>query len=287
MKRLPVPQDDLASYGLTAWHGRPPLMGRAHRHNEVELNFVDGGAVTYLFSGRQVTVSAGRLAVFWAAVPHQMVGADDGAMLWWLTLPLARVLAWRLPDHLTHRLLHGYPVVDVGVGRASADYALFSQWHDDLSCDSAECRQIVILEVEARLRRLALALADGGDVVRSDEAFRTTVSGEAVSKAEAIARYIAEHYGEPLRVGAIASAVDLQANYAMSLFRRTFGMSMVEYLTQYRIADAQRLLATTDATVVDIALESGFGSLSRFYAAFTRACGQSPRAYRASVRAPQ
>ena len=70
----------------------------------------------------------------------------------------------------------------------------------------------------------------------------------------------------------------------MTLFRRTFGLSIGAYLTQYRVADAQRLLATTDARIVDVALAAGFGSLSRFYAAFGQACGRSPRAYRAHVR---
>jgi AraC-like DNA-binding protein len=30
-------------------------------------------------------------------------------------------------------------------------------------------------------------------------------------------------------------------------------------------------------------MESGFGSLSRFYAAFTKMCEQSPKEYRASM----
>jgi acetyl-CoA carboxylase carboxyl transferase subunit alpha len=37
---------------------------------------------------------------------------------------------------------------------------------------------------------------------------------------------------------------------------------------------------TTDKTVLAIALESGFGSLARFYAAFTRECGMSPGEFR-------
>ena len=99
-----------------------------------------------------------------------------------------------------------------------------------------------------------------------------------------LARFIATHYTEPLTVRAIAAAAGLHPNYAMTLFQRTFGLSMGAYLTQYRVGDAQRLLATTDARIVDVALTVGFGSLSRFYAAFGRACGRSPRAYRVYVR---
>ncbi len=57
----------------------------------------------------------------------------------------------------------------------------------------------------------------------------------------------------------------------------------MEHLTFHRIAHAQRLLATTDAKVIDVANESGFPSLSRFYAAFRSVCGQTPNAFRQQV----
>src|SRR5690348_8649614 len=97
MSRTHAAEDDLSSYGLTAWHGPPPLMEHSHRHHEVELNFIDDGSATYLFGGRQIRIPAGTLAVFWAAIPHQMVAADESAELWWLTVPLAVVLRWQLP----------------------------------------------------------------------------------------------------------------------------------------------------------------------------------------------
>ena len=57
----------------------------------------------------------------------------------------------------------------------------------------------------------------------------------------------------------------------------------MDYLAQYRVAHAQRLLATTDRTVLDIAMEAGFTSASRFYVTFQKITGKSPRAYRFSL----
>jgi AraC family transcriptional regulator, melibiose operon regulatory protein len=78
--------------------------------------------------------------------------------------------------------------------------------------------------------------------------------------------------------------VHIHPTYAMHLFRETFGVSIIDYLTQHRIAHAQQLLATSDKSVMEIALESGFNSVSRFYTAFNAICGKSPRAYRESLR---
>ena len=95
-----------------------------------------------------------------------------------------------------------------------------------------------------------------------------------------MAAHIALHYTEKLRVEDIAKAAGLNPNYAMNLFSRTCGMSLLDYVIQHRLFHSRRLLATTDAKVIEIALESGFGSLSRFYEAFQRAYGRSPQAYR-------
>ncbi len=98
-----------------------------------------------------------------------------------------------------------------------------------------------------------------------------------------MACFLAEHYTEAIHIDHVAQIVHLHPNYAVNLFRKYYGMGMVEYLTQYRIAHAQRLLVTTKKTVLEIALEAGFGSVSRFYTAFKDICGQTPAAYRASL----
>ncbi len=37
---------------------------RPHRHNEVELNFLERGALTYLFGKQKIVVSSGQFMVF-------------------------------------------------------------------------------------------------------------------------------------------------------------------------------------------------------------------------------
>ena len=276
-----VSRDDLETFGLACVRQDPALMPSPHRHNEVELNFVATGTVTYRFAGSPTVVSAGRLALFWAALPRQLIEIDEGTTMWWLTVPLARFLRWHLPEALTTRVLSGAPLI-AGDGAAdAADPSLFGRWEADLRAASSERRIVALLEIEARLRRLALALPADDPHAGSHPAIGW--AGDGAGRAELLARFIAGHYTEPLTIRTIAAAAGLQPNYAMTLFKRTFGLSIGEYLTRYRVADAQRLLATTDARIVDVALAVGFGSLSRFYVAFSQACGRSPRAYRAHV----
>ena len=66
----------------------------------------------------------------------------------------------------------------------------------------------------------------------------------------------------------------------MALFQRTFGTTLIKYVTEHRLSHAQRLLVTTQDSIVNIAFSSGFGSLSRFNEAFRQSCGCTPREYR-------
>jgi AraC-like DNA-binding protein len=99
-----------------------------------------------------------------------------------------------------------------------------------------------------------------------------------------MARFVAERHHEEIDVPDIAKAAGVHPKYAMRVFRRTCGMTLLQFLTQNRVRHAQRLLATEDANLHEIAEAAGFGSDSRFREVFKRSCGVSPAAYRASLR---
>ena len=82
----------------------------------------------------------------------------------------------------------------------------------------------------------------------------------------------------------IGKSAGLHPNYAMNLFRKTVGTTLVHYVTRLRVSRAQQLLATSNDKVVDVALNSGFNSLSRFNDVFKKTSGSSPREYRGRCR---
>jgi AraC family transcriptional regulator, melibiose operon regulatory protein len=271
---------DFAPYGLTCVHWRPSPMRRPDHHNEIELNFLESGSVTYLLGGRKTVVDAGRLSVFWAAIPHQIIDYGSETAYFVATIPLAWFLQWRLPEHFVRTLLQGQIVHEPIGTRDVSDSHAFSQWEDDLRQAEPELRKAVLLEMQARLVRLAAGMPLPKTGSRRERVVTLTDSG--LNKVEQMACFIAQRYTEQLTVEDVASVVRLHPNYAMNLFRKTFGTTLIHYLTQHRVSHARRLLATTDQTIADVAFNSGFNSISRFNDAFRRACGCSPREYRRS-----
>ena len=95
-----------------------------------------------------------------------------------------------------------------------------------------------------------------------------------------MACYVARHYTASLRVEDVASCVGLTPDYAGTLFRKVFGMTLSDLIARHRVAHAQRQLLTTADPILRVALDSGFDSLSRFNRAFKQLAGMTPRDYR-------
>lgn len=248
-------------------------MPRPDKHSEVELNWLKTGSLTYLLGGRRITVPARRLAIFWAAIPHQIVAFEGHSPYYVVTVPLGEFLAMGLPASFTNPLLEGALLLEPRPD--PADGFRFAQWEQELRPGDPARERPVRLEIQARLLRLALNVAHAPAAPCPDP---------ALSKADQLACYIARHYQEPLTASQIAAAHGLHPNYAMSLFRRAFGTTLTAFLTRHRLCHAQRLLVTTDEPILQIALAAGFQSLSRFNEVFKKLCGCSPREYRKAHR---
>ena len=157
MKHTYVSAETFSQIGFGCWQGRPTPMLASHRHNDVEVNLVERGSVTYRFAPASLTVNAGQIALFWAAMPHQLVHVEPAAVMHWVTIPLALFLRWQLSSNFTNALLRGEVVR--AVDSAGTDRMLFQQWQADLASEHSERRAILMLELEARMRRMALAHA--------------------------------------------------------------------------------------------------------------------------------
>ena len=71
----------------------------------------------------------------------------------------------------------------------------------------------------------------------------------------------------------------------MRLFQAASGMAVAEYVHARRLSRASRALAASSASVLDVALETGYDSQAAFARAFRRTFGLAPSDYRKAARA--
>ncbi len=115
-----------------------------------------------------------------------------------------------------------------------------------------------------------------------------TVGKEASSDSVRITRmrrwrdYIEKHCAEPIGLEDLEKGGSLSVTYISHLFREYFGISFQEYLNNIRFEKAMGLVNSTEMSVYDLALASGFSDAKYLNREFRRHLGCSVKEYRKS-----
>jgi AraC-like DNA-binding protein len=270
-------RDEFKPYGLTCEKWVTQLMNRFDQHNEIELNFFPSGSCTYLLYDKIVRIPSRRLTIFWGLTPHQIIDFQDTCQYYVCTIPLSLFLNWEVPSQMVDNLFAGQMLYDPIETRADYDEYLFKQWLHDMN--SSQTYEPSLTEMKARVIRLG---QNYSQIAESRHLEGHIHHSESKTVAQ-IALFIAQNYMHPIKTIDIAKNVGLHPDYANSIFKKAFGVSLHQHVTNERINHAQRLLLTTDCSIADIAWSCGFNTISRFNSAFLKLNGCTPREYRKSM----
>ncbi len=101
-------------------------------------------------------------------------------------------------------------------------------------------------------------------------------TGTALEQAK---QYIEEHYMEPVTTRQLAQAAELSPKYFLDLFKKKYGKSAVDYISELRLQEAKRLMADQGVKLKDIAHRVGFADEFYFSRKFKKATGVAPAVY--------
>lgn len=93
-------------------------------------------------------------------------------------------------------------------------------------------------------------------------------------------RYMKNHYREPITITEIAKHCNLSVSQLYRNFMHNSGKPAKVYLTNLRLAEAKRLLISTNTDISMIAEQCGFTTHAHFSYTFTQAENMSPTEYR-------
>ena len=95
-----------------------------------------------------------------------------------------------------------------------------------------------------------------------------------------VCNYITEHCTENINVDDLSDLAGFSKFHFARLFKQFAGMSCYEYLTQKRVAHAEQLLIQPDISITEVAMLSGFNSLSTFNRIFKAQKNCTPSEYK-------
>lgn len=113
-------------------------------------------------------------------------------------------------------------------------------------------------------------------------------AGKLTSKIEKLMAGQKPYRDADLKLGGLASMLNIPAHQLSQLLNDNLGKSFTTYINEFRISEACQLIALRpNITLEQIGYEVGFNSKSTFFASFKKITGTTPAAYQLSQTDPQ
>ena len=108
--------------------------------------------------------------------------------------------------------------------------------------------------------------------------------GMPTTRLNRVLEYIAAKLHEDLSLAALAEIAGMNLYYFSRLFKQSTGRSPHRYVLEQRITRAQQFLRSSDMTIFEASVRTGFADQGHFAKVFRRFVGVSPTAYRVQCR---
>ncbi|MEC3908846.1 helix-turn-helix transcriptional regulator [Tamlana sp. 2201CG12-4] len=96
--------------------------------------------------------------------------------------------------------------------------------------------------------------------------------------------YVRKNHIKQIRLHEIAEKVSMSKEAFCRFFKKTFNKSFFEFVNEYKISLASKLLIGTDYSISQVGYEVGYNNLSFFHRQFNKFKGMSPSKYRQNYR---
>ncbi len=251
-----------------------------HWHEEMEIIYIKQGQLQVTVNGQNFSGESGSIYLVNPRELHLMGSSDVSVDYYTLLFPL-ELLSFQTMDELETGLMQ--PL-------RSGQWMFRHELTDDKAHTFSSLLEAVI-EVNRRnhpwkqLRTRVLLLQLLETLIEKNALLRPAAGFQNRMQKEMLA-FIQAHYTEKITLGMLSGQFHLSEKYISHYFKEHFHLTFSNYVNHLRLTHAKRLLEFTDLPVTEIALRSGFPSVSYFIRTFKGSCGISPLKYRKSFDAP-
>ncbi len=237
------------------------------------IDILIAGRGSFRLGQEEVTIKAGEMLWSLKGSRPSLLSLDHSSLLIRIHLPVALAMELKLCRAFELDLFCG-KVFSLAVNNDLERQQLLRQT-EELKTNDEVIKEIALEELKLLLRRLSQYASRRSHVLDMEP-----VRERGCYQVYKMVLFISDNFREELSVEKIASHVGLHKNFAMNLFKKIMGQSLLEFTTSLRIRYAEKLLLNTQENITSIAYASGFSSLTRFYEVFGRHFGDSPQRYR-------
>ena len=248
-----------------------------HWHREFEFLYVESGKVLCGIGEKQIILSEGDAIFINSKILHRFYAASGGVNPNFVCMP-----EFIAPENSLVYKKYILPIISSNM--AFQCFQSAEPWQARIIQIMIKIMETQENEIIRELSTLALLqnlwLIFYENVKLSDKEKMQTVDEAAQKRVQLMMQYIHENYKHGLSLNEIASHIGVSKSTALHLFQRFLHTTPVNYLIEYRLQAASRLLKNTNKKVKTIAYESGFHNVDYFCRLFKNRYHVTPSEYR-------
>ena len=243
-----------------------------HYHDELEFIIVYEGRFAITALGEEYFAEAGDVVFVGSGVPHStryVIPSRTGLVQFrendFLSSDITKIIKYSVKlNNLSEsklRIIKNKDIFD------SIDRLL-------LESDTKKSAYDMLVRSEV-YRILGLLYREG--ILLDTERF---FASKEIQKILPALKYVNENYAEDVSLDYVSLILGFDKSYFCRIFRSATGATFTEYLNFVRVCKAEKLLSSTDKSILEISEAVGFSSISYFTRMFKRIRNSSPGIYR-------
>jgi transcriptional regulator GlxA family with amidase domain len=104
------------------------------------------------------------------------------------------------------------------------------------------------------------------------------------NKIDKIYKYVNKNFQNHITLDQIAEEVSLTVPAFCRYFKKITGKTFTQFVNEYRVFYATKLLTESQSSITDICFECGFNNFSHFNKVFNEVVGKSASKYRSEIK---
>lgn len=147
------------------------------------------------------------------------------------------------------------------------------------------------METQGDFQRLVSQLSILHELATTDEYRILNADGFSLlsdvkdnERINAVFNYVKSHFKEEISLDIMADLTSLTVPSFCRYFKLVTNKTFTQFVNEYRLVRASRLLAEQTMSITEVCFESGFNNFSHFNKKFKAFTGQTPSAYRKELR---
>jgi AraC-like DNA-binding protein len=251
-----------------------------HYHPEIELVYVNGGTGRRQVGSNLSYYTWGTLILVGSNLPHcgftdELTGNKSETVIHMKADYLGDTF-FNLPETAAiKRLLQVAQRGIVFSGETKKRVGAMMEEMEDQSDFNRLITQITVLNELATTKEFRILNADG---------FSLLSDVKDNNRINEVFNYVKTHFKEEIPLEEMASITNLTIPSFCRYFKKITHKTFTQFVNEYRLVHASRLLAEQPMSITQVCYESGFNNFSHFNKKFKAFTGQNPSDYRKELK---